>query len=49
MHSMHTTQIAILGVFAGFLALYLTSPLHSAPALWPWFVFFLLALILLRQ
>lgn len=46
MHSMHPTWIAVLGVFAGFLALYLTSPLHSSPAVWPWFVFLFLAFMM---
>lgn len=46
MHSMHPTWIAVLGVFGGFLALYLTSPLHSSPAVWPWFVFFFLAFMI---
>lgn len=44
MHSLQPTGIAGLGVLSGFLALYVTSPLHSSPAVWPWFVFVFLAL-----
>lgn len=46
MHQLQPTVTALLGVLTGLLALYLTSPLHNSPAVWPWFVFLFLAFMM---